>query len=85
MRGRKVGGSESQKVAKSESQKGTGFPRFHSTVEIIRAIERGELPEQVMFTFHPQRWSDDPAAWVKELVWQGVKNGVKKGIVKRQR
>ena len=78
MRGRKVGGSQSQKVAKSESQKETGFPRFHSTVEIIRAIERGELPEQVMFTFHPQRWSDDPAAWVKELVWQEVKNGIKK-------
>ena len=61
------------------------FPRFHSTFEIIEAIEQGEFQARAMMTFHPQRWSDDPAAWVKELVWQGVKNGVKKGIVKSQK
>ena len=58
-----------------------GFSRFHFTVEIIDAVEMGAFPGRAMMTFHPQRWSDDPAAWVKELVWQGVKNVVKRRIV----
>ncbi len=35
-----------------------------------------------MITFHPQRWTDKPGPWVKELVWQNVKNLVKRLIVK---
>lgn len=66
-------------------EEGKGFPRFHSTFEIIQAIDRGEFPQRAMFTFHPQRWTDSPAAWTRELVWQNVKNGVKKGIVVRQK
>jgi hypothetical protein len=27
-----------------------------------------------MMTFHPQRWTDDMVPWIKELVWQNVKN-----------
>jgi hypothetical protein len=32
-------------------------------------------------TFHPQRWADAFVPWVKELVWQNVKNLVKQVIV----
>jgi len=50
------------------------FPKFHSTFNIIRAAEEGRLPDKIMMTFHPQRWTDKPAPWMKELVWQNVKN-----------
>lgn len=51
---------------------------FHSTLDIIRAINTARFPESVMFTFHPQRWSDNIAEWGKELVFQNLKNIVKK-------
>jgi len=56
------------------------FPRFHSTFDIINAANSGKLPEQIMFTFHPQRWHDHRLPWIKELVGQNVKNIVKFGL-----
>lgn len=57
----------------------TKFTRtFHSTPEIIEALKAGVFPDQVMFTFHPQRWNDNIMKWSKELVIQNVKNVVKK-------
>jgi len=56
------------------------FPRFHTTFDIINAANSGELPEQIMFTFHPQRWHDHWLPWIKELVGQNVKNIVKFGL-----
>ena len=35
------------------------------------------LPTSIMFTFHPQRWTDKPLPWFKEWVMQSVKNKVK--------
>jgi len=58
------------------------FPKFHSTSDIIQAAEQGKLPDKIMMTFHPQRWTDKPIPWVKELVWQNVKNGGKFFLVK---
>jgi hypothetical protein len=51
---------------------------FHSTYDIINAINTGQFLNRVMFTFHPQRWSNNMAVWGKELVLQNVKNVVKK-------
>src|ERR1035437_600790 len=56
--------------------------KFNSTSEIIRAAEKGELPDKIMMTFHPQRWTDKPVPWVKELAWQNVKNVGKYFLVK---
>jgi hypothetical protein len=56
--------------------------RYRTTFDIIRAIEQGDFPNQVMMTFHPQRWTDKPLPWVKELVMQRVKNVVKRVVVK---
>lgn len=58
------------------------FPSFHSTFDIIRAAEEGRLPDKIMMTFHPQRCTDKPLPWVKELVWQNVKNVGKFFVVK---
>jgi hypothetical protein len=56
---------------------------FRHTKDIIAAANAGLLPDQIMFTFHPQRWTDKPLPWVKELVLQNVKNVVKRWVVRR--
>ena len=58
--------------------------RFRSTWDIIDAAEKGLLPDKIMLTTHPQRWTDRPLPWVKELVWQNVKNVVKRYIYVRR-
>ena len=35
-----------------------------------------------MINVHPQRWTDRPLLWVKELVGQNVKNVVKRYLLK---
>jgi hypothetical protein len=50
---------------------------FHSTNDIIKAATKKQLPNQIMFTFHPQRWTDKPLPWVKELLLQNTKNAAK--------
>jgi len=54
---------------------------FHSTNDIIKAAQAGFLPNQIMITTHPQRWTDKPVAWVKEWVLQNLKNIVKRILV----
>ncbi|MDA3904524.1 MAG: hypothetical protein PF484_00455 [Bacteroidales bacterium] len=55
---------------------------FHSTEQIIRAANEGRLPDKIMMTFHPQRWTDNHVFWLKELVLQRLKNVVKRGLVR---
>jgi hypothetical protein len=57
---------------------------FHTTDEIIAAAKAYQLPHQIMFTFHPQRWNDDKIKWSKELLMQNAKNLIKRLIVKRR-
>jgi hypothetical protein len=58
------------------------FLRFHSTFDIIKAAKESQLPDKIMMTFHPQRWSDKPVPWIKELMWQNAKNVGKYFLVK---
>ncbi len=55
--------------------------RFHSTKDIIHALENGAFPKQVMLNFHPQRWNDAFLPWMKELFWQNAKNQGKRVLV----
>ena len=50
---------------------------FHSTDEVIAAIEMEKLPNQLMMTTHPQRWTDQTGEWLKEKAMQSTKNMVK--------
>ena len=63
--------------------------KFKTTQDIINNIDK--LPNKIMFTIHPERWSAWPVKrsdflfhghktfpWVKELVWQNIKNIAKK-------
>lgn len=56
---------------------------FKSTQEIIDNIDM--LPDELMFTIHPQRWTDTLIPWTKELVGQDVKNLAKGFLVARSR
>ena len=56
---------------------------FHSTYDIIRALQESRLPDHIMITTHPQRWFDFGLGWIKELVFQNAKNLVKRMIVSR--
>jgi hypothetical protein len=55
---------------------------FHSTFDIIKALENNSLPDKVMFTFHPQRWTDSSTLWIKEKWIQSLKNQVKFWLIK---
>ena len=54
---------------------------FHSTNDIISALQENRLPDQLMITTNPQRWCDSGLEWFKELILQNSKNMVKRVIV----
>ena len=56
--------------------------KFRTTSMIIQGAKKNELPDKIMITFHPQRWTDKPIPWAKEFVWQNVKNVGKYFLVK---
>lgn len=53
-------------------------PILRSTPDIIMAAKTGNLPPVMMITLHPQRWDNMFAPWLKELVWQNIKNVAKR-------
>ena len=55
---------------------------YHSTNDIIQAVAEGTLPERLMMTTHPQRWTDAWGEWLVEKSLQSVKNVVKRMMVK---
>jgi len=56
--------------------------KMKSTDDVIRMIKEGDV-EQICILAHPERWSDSFSAWLKELVWQNVKNVGKAILVRR--
>jgi hypothetical protein len=49
-----------------------------STGHLIRLAQENKLPDKIMINTHPQRWEDRRLPWIKEMVWQNVKNMVKR-------
>ena len=78
----KVRRLEGEKVRTLERKKEFGDLKFRKTWDIIEAVEWGVLPDKVMLNTHPQRWTDNPVEWTKELVWQNVKNVIKRIYVR---
>jgi hypothetical protein len=56
--------------------------KIKDTNHLIEKIQNNELPDKIMINVHPQRWTDNPVEWMKELVWQNVKNVVKRLMLK---
>ncbi len=51
---------------------------FKSTYDLIDNIDK--LPDKIMISIHPQRWSDKSLTWLNELIGQNMKNIIKKYI-----
>lgn len=45
--------------------------------DLIYCINSGNFPKQAMLTFHPQRWTDNKKEWLRELIFQTLKNKAK--------
>lgn len=56
---------------------------FKSTFEFMEAVKRGELPSEIMFNTHPQRWNDKAFRWWRELAMQNLKNVAKAVLARR--
>jgi hypothetical protein len=41
----------------------------------------GTFPNQIMFTMHPQRWHNGGYSWLKEYLYQALKNQIKKRFI----
>lgn len=52
---------------------------YKTTKQVIANIKK--LPKNLMFTIHPERWSDDVMQWTKQLVLQNLKNPIKKILI----
>lgn len=57
------------------------------TRDIIKAANEKALPDQIMFTIHPQRWHSGKNLpnWVIELVTQNLKNLIKAALLRTKR
>ena len=69
---------DGDKVSVRDKVKSTFDLHFHSTTDIINGISK--LPNKIMITTHPQRWSNNQIIWIKELILQSIKNIVKRII-----
>ena len=56
---------------------------YHTTDDIIVALQNETLPERLMITTHPQRWTDSRLQWGKEWLAQRVKNVVKRILISK--
>ena len=54
---------------------------WHTTPQLLQAIEDNRLPAHVMMTTHPQRWTNNRQEWLKELVLQNSKNFIKRFVI----
>jgi len=81
--GRRFDGDKVSIRDKASGFNTTKWPVYHSTRDIIRALNEGSFPDIVMMTFHPQRWTNNLFFWLKELIFQSLKNFVKSFIVRR--
>ena len=55
---------------------------FHTTEQLINWLQDNSHERRnLLITTHPQRWTDNNAAWLKELTMQKAKNIVKRVLV----
>ena len=57
--------------------------KISSSKDIIKLINNGVMPEKIMLSTHPHNWAEKFPEWLKIKIWQGVKNQVKKVLVKK--
>ena len=55
----------------------SNFNNSYSTTNDI-ILDAKNLPNKIMLTIHPQRWHDNKLLWLKELIFQKIKNNIKR-------
>jgi len=73
------------KIQNSKLKTSNRWPVYNSTGDIVAAIENGSFPKKTMMTTHPQRWTNNPIVWTRELIFQYMKNTAKKVLVSKSR
>lgn len=58
---------------------------YHTTEEMISAVQTGTFPRQVMLNAHPQRWHNNFIVWTCEYARQLLINTVKKQLINETR
>jgi len=66
------------KVSVRDKVKSSFTQTYHTTNQIITGLNSSNMPDQIMFNFHPQRWHDNTLLWTKELILQNTKNTIKR-------
>lgn len=54
---------------------------WHTTDDIINALENNTFPLRIMMNTHPQRWAESKGQWARELIVQNIKNIVKRILI----
>lgn len=55
---------------------------YKHTDDIIRACNNATLPNRIMITTHPQRWTDNKLKGMQETIVQNLKNCIKYFLIK---
>lgn len=72
---------DGQNVSIRDKVKGNKQLQARHTKDLIALAKTGQLPDKMLITFHPQRWTDNSLAWLKELLWQNLKNPAKRILI----
>ena len=56
--------------------------KLKTSDDILSFLSANEMPEKILITVHPQRWSDSLFGWILEYSMQTTKNRVKQLLVK---
>ena len=59
---------------------GTHNNHYYNTFQIIKAIKNGSFPSRVFLNIHSQRWHENFVPWLWELIFQNIKNQIKRMI-----
>ena len=55
--------------------------KINSTQDIINLALSNKMPAQIMINIHPHNWAKNHLEWAKVLLWQGIKNTIKRLVI----
>ena len=53
---------------------------INSIFDIMELLKENKLPSKILLNIHPQNWTDNKMEWYKILLWQSIKNLIKKNL-----
>lgn len=56
----------------------------NNTKDIIQLLNKKQLPNQLMISTHPHNWAEGNIEWTKIMIWQTLKNQIKKILVRKR-